>query len=551
MRHAVVAGVLHRAQLQHAGAGGRHLEHLLERDHGQLARVGHDPRVGAEHAGDVGVDLAHVGAQRRRQRHRGGVRPAAAERGHVRRRWTRPGSRPPARSCPRRARRGCGPRARRGCAPWCARCRSRCPACEPVSEIASWPRSLITIAASAHEIRSPVESSMSISRGCGRSETSWAIAISSSVVLPRAESTATTRAPASAACDDPARGALDPLGVGDGRAAELHHHRLGNGAGHGRRRLAFALCPPDEQPPASVPALTLSAGARARARAPGSVVLVGGGRPIVRDHVHGASGARWRRRRPRHGEAADPVRATLQADVAPSARWRRCSSGASAARTPTPPDCPTCRRLDLGGVVIARANYSDPGPAAARSTGRCARAASGSRHVAAGSWRAQEGGEFNAFPDLPPATAPADLDNAAPGRRARRRPAGRRCAGSASTACWRPMLDVGPPDDLAVGAPRLLRRPRRGGRATPGARSPAYRRATRVRRPGHFPGLGAASQPTERGPCQRGPVRRELSSAATSCRFGPRSTRASRHRDLQRPLRLRRLRDARLACRAR
>ena len=31
---------------------------------------------------------------------------------------------------------------------------------------------LITIAASAHEIRSPVESSMSISRGKGRSETS-------------------------------------------------------------------------------------------------------------------------------------------------------------------------------------------------------------------------------------------------------------------------------------------------------------------------------------------------------------------------------------------
>ncbi len=46
------------------------------------------------------------------------------------------------------------------------------PACEPVKEIASWPRSLITIAASAQEMRSPVESSMSISRGCGRSETS-------------------------------------------------------------------------------------------------------------------------------------------------------------------------------------------------------------------------------------------------------------------------------------------------------------------------------------------------------------------------------------------
>ena len=44
------------------------------------------------------------------------------------------------------------------------------PACEPVSEIAVWPRSWIAIAASAHEIRSPTESSMSSSRGCGAGE---------------------------------------------------------------------------------------------------------------------------------------------------------------------------------------------------------------------------------------------------------------------------------------------------------------------------------------------------------------------------------------------
>ena len=73
------------------------------------------------------------------------------------------------------------------------------PACEPVSEIARWPRSLIAIAHSAHDIRSPVESSMSISRGSGLGETSSAIAISSSVVLPRADSTATTWWPCSRA----------------------------------------------------------------------------------------------------------------------------------------------------------------------------------------------------------------------------------------------------------------------------------------------------------------------------------------------------------------
>ncbi len=73
------------------------------------------------------------------------------------------------------------------------------PAWEPVSEIASWPMSWIAIAHSAQEIRSPVESSMSISRATGRSEISCACSTSSSVVLPRAESTATTRWPASRA----------------------------------------------------------------------------------------------------------------------------------------------------------------------------------------------------------------------------------------------------------------------------------------------------------------------------------------------------------------
>ena len=96
------------------------------------------------------------------------------------------------------------------------------PACEPDSEIASVPRSWIAIAQSAQEIRSPVESSMSISRGCGSGETSWAIATSSSVVLPRAESTATTPVPSSSRAHDPLGGALDALGVGDGGAAELH-----------------------------------------------------------------------------------------------------------------------------------------------------------------------------------------------------------------------------------------------------------------------------------------------------------------------------------------
>ena len=69
------------------------------------------------------------------------------------------------------------------------------PAWEPVSETASCPRSWIAIATTAHEMRSPVESSMSSSRGFGEGETSFASAISVSVVLPIADTVPTTRRP--------------------------------------------------------------------------------------------------------------------------------------------------------------------------------------------------------------------------------------------------------------------------------------------------------------------------------------------------------------------
>ena len=72
-RDVVVAGELDRAQGQHLDAGAGHLEHLVEVDARQLAGLRHDARVGGEHAGDVGVDLARVGAERRGERRRGGV----------------------------------------------------------------------------------------------------------------------------------------------------------------------------------------------------------------------------------------------------------------------------------------------------------------------------------------------------------------------------------------------------------------------------------------------------------------------------------------------
>ena len=77
--NAVIAGELDRAQHQHLRSRRRHLEHLLVRDRRQLARVRHEPRVGGEDAGHVGVDLAGR-AERCRERDGRRVGAAAAER---------------------------------------------------------------------------------------------------------------------------------------------------------------------------------------------------------------------------------------------------------------------------------------------------------------------------------------------------------------------------------------------------------------------------------------------------------------------------------------
>ena len=66
------------------------------------------------------------------------------------------------------------------------------PACEPVNERAVKPRSLIAMATSAIEIRSPAVSSMSISRAGGNGETPVARSTRSSVVSPIAETATTT-----------------------------------------------------------------------------------------------------------------------------------------------------------------------------------------------------------------------------------------------------------------------------------------------------------------------------------------------------------------------
>ena len=72
---------LDRAHLHHLGAERGELQHLLVGDLGHAAGARHDARVGGVDAVDVGVDVAALGPDRRRDRHRRGVGAAAPERG--------------------------------------------------------------------------------------------------------------------------------------------------------------------------------------------------------------------------------------------------------------------------------------------------------------------------------------------------------------------------------------------------------------------------------------------------------------------------------------
>ncbi len=81
--HPVALGELDGADLQHLGAEARQLQHLVVGDARQLARRGHDVRVGGVDPVDVGENLAGVGLKRGGDRHRRRVGAAASQRGDV------------------------------------------------------------------------------------------------------------------------------------------------------------------------------------------------------------------------------------------------------------------------------------------------------------------------------------------------------------------------------------------------------------------------------------------------------------------------------------
>jgi beta-N-acetylhexosaminidase len=120
----------------------------------------------------------------------------------------------------------------------------------------------------------------------------------------------------------------------------------------------------------------------------------------------------------------------------------------------------------------------------------------------------QQGGDFNAFPDLPPRSEPGELRSAAQG--------GAEAAESAAAlrplgvrGVFAPSLNVATGDDPVLGPLSFSDDPRAVARYARAAVS-AYRRGGVLAAATHFPGLGSASQDTEQGPAQVGLSEEEL-----------------------------------------
>jgi len=167
------------------------------------------------------------------------------------------------------------------------------------------------------------------------------------------------------------------------------------------------------------------------------------------------------------------------------------------------------RRLDLGGLVIDSANYTDPQQLGSLA-GEAGLIARQQKHVPPWVLASQEGGAFNVFPDLPPANVASDLPSVeAAVREAGQTGATLKPIGINGTLS--PVIDVGLAADPAVGPRAYSDEPRRVADYARGVVQ-AYRRKRLFAAVKHFPGLGSASQSTEEGPANVGQSLPELRS---------------------------------------
>src|SRR3954454_8647541 len=393
------------------------------------------------------------------------------------------------------------------------------PACDPVSEIARWPRSLITIAASAHDWRSPVESNMSISRGSGWSETSLAISISSSVVCPRADSTATTRLPCSFAatirraarlmrsasatevppnfmttiwaCSRPGIAASASAWAGWAMAPKDSFPRM-------RRQIAaivvlgllvaggivFARSRGEDKPTTlRLPAATASGDNGPDTHISFLERLI----PPPPERIPGGPAA------PR--SISDLAR-RLPLDRAVGQLFLLGFTGKDA----TAPIFQELQMRDLGGLVLDGRNYDTPQQLAAL-TGNLSGAATNARHLPPWVMAEQDVGDYSQFSDLPPTHQPGDF-HAPAGAAAALNESATSLKALGFNGLLEPDLDVAARDG-ALGARAFSDDP--AAVADYARRSVAACRALQLFCAAkHFPGIGAADTPTDVGAAQVG-----------------------------------------------
>jgi beta-N-acetylhexosaminidase len=165
------------------------------------------------------------------------------------------------------------------------------------------------------------------------------------------------------------------------------------------------------------------------------------------------------------------------------------------------------RTLDLGGIAIDRANYTDPQQLGSLA-GEAGVIAQQVKHVPPWVMADQEGGEHNVFPDLPPAHAPADLGTVGLAVREANE-TGDTLKPLGINGLLAPVIDVGASDAPAVGSRAFSDDPKKVADYA-GAVVQAYRRKRLFAAVEHFPGLGSASQSTEDGPAEVGQTLEEL-----------------------------------------
>jgi beta-N-acetylhexosaminidase len=163
---------------------------------------------------------------------------------------------------------------------------------------------------------------------------------------------------------------------------------------------------------------------------------------------------------------------------------------------------PIYRRLrerDLGGIVIDAPNYVSSDQLASLA-GEARVIAEDAGHVRPWVMAPQEGGELNAFPDLPPASSAADLRSDADAFDEASQAAAT-LSGLGLTGVLAPVADVALPDGPALGARAYSDVPREVSTYV-AAVVEAYRARRVLTAAGHFPGLGLGLEDTRLGVSQ-------------------------------------------------